>query len=51
MMLQRVVVAGGGIGGLTFAAAARRAGVQHVTVIERESDVCRANTGSGLGLW
>lgn len=50
-MLRHVVIAGGGIGGLTFAAAARAAGVPRVTVLEREADVVRANLGSGLGLW
>jgi 2-polyprenyl-6-methoxyphenol hydroxylase-like FAD-dependent oxidoreductase len=49
-MSIRIVVAGGGIGGLSFAAAARRVGFV-VTVVERAPDVCRANIGSGIGLW
>lgn len=50
MSIKSVVVAGGGIGGLTFAAAARQAGF-HVTLIERDMNVIRSNAGSGIGLW
>lgn len=45
-----VVVAGGGIGGLSFALAARAAGLR-VCVLERSANVVRANLGGGLGLW
>ncbi|MCU0756364.1 MAG: FAD-dependent monooxygenase [Xanthomonadales bacterium] len=45
-----VVVAGGGIGGLSFALAARAAGLR-VSVLERSANVVRANLGGGLGLW
>eukprot|EP01063_Lacrimia_lanifica_P016340 TRINITY_DN2293_c0_g1_i11.p1 TRINITY_DN2293_c0_g1~~TRINITY_DN2293_c0_g1_i11.p1 ORF type:complete len:987 (+),score=203.23 TRINITY_DN2293_c0_g1_i11:58-3018(+) len=50
MAAKRVVVAGGGVGGLAFAAIARRAGFD-VRVFERSPDVARASAGGGLGLW
>ena len=46
----KVLVAGGGIGGLTFAAAAKLAGLSPV-VIERSSEVKRSSAGGGLAIW
>lgn len=48
--MRNIVVVGGGIGGLTFAVAARQAGFE-VSVLEREADVVRSGLGGGLGLW
>lgn len=48
--MRKIAVVGGGIGGLTFAGAARRAGFE-VTVLEREANVVRTGLGGGLGLW
>lgn len=48
--MKKIVVIGGGIGGLTFAVAARRAGFE-VAVLEREANVVRTGLGGGLGLW
>src|SRR5262245_25179348 len=47
-MISRVIIAGGGIGGLTLAAALRRRGVQ-VTVFEREAELRPAGAGLALG--
>ncbi len=47
-MISRVVIAGGGIGGLTLAAALRRRGV-HVTVLERAAGLRPAGAGLALG--
>ncbi|MFC7717371.1 FAD-dependent oxidoreductase [Nonomuraea recticatena] len=46
----RVLVAGGGIGGLTAAVALRRAGAA-VTVHERAPELRMAQAGHGLVLW
>lgn len=48
--MKTIVVVGGGIGGLAFAAAAGSAGFD-VTVLERAPRVVRTNAGGGLGLW
>ncbi|HKE84745.1 MAG TPA: FAD-dependent monooxygenase [Vicinamibacterales bacterium] len=47
-MISRVVIAGGGIGGLTLAAALRRRGV-HVTVLERAAELRPVGAGLALG--
>jgi 2-polyprenyl-6-methoxyphenol hydroxylase-like FAD-dependent oxidoreductase/NAD dependent epimerase/dehydratase family enzyme len=48
--MRSIAVAGGGIGGMHFALAARMAGFD-VTIFERDADPVRATIGSGLGLW
>jgi 2-polyprenyl-6-methoxyphenol hydroxylase-like FAD-dependent oxidoreductase len=46
-----IIVCGGGIGGLAFAAAARARGAK-VAVLERDTGFTRQNNpGSGIGLW
>jgi 2-polyprenyl-6-methoxyphenol hydroxylase-like FAD-dependent oxidoreductase len=47
---MRVVVAGGGIGGLAAALALQRSGVE-VTVLERRTDLAKVATGAGLMVW
>lgn len=46
----RVLIAGGGIGGLTAAIALQQAGIEAV-VFERASDVRRIQVGGGIVLW
>ena len=46
-MISSVIIAGGGIGGLTLAAALRRRGV-HVTVFERQTELRPAGDEDGL---
>lgn len=48
--LPKVIVVGGGIGGLAAAAALRRAGAA-VTVHERAAELTAAQSGHGLVLW
>jgi len=50
MSTHKVVVVGGGIGGLTAAVAMQRAGMD-VTVFERAPDLKRVQVGGGIHLW
>ena len=47
---MRVAVSGGGIGGLTFAALAARAGFEPV-VLERALNMKKSSFGGGIALW
>ena len=47
---QRVILIGGGIGGLAAAIALRRSGIEAV-VFERETDVLKIQVGGGIHLW
>jgi flavin-dependent dehydrogenase len=49
-VVRTVVVAGGGIAGLTFAAAAKQAGFRPI-VIERSQGPALKTPGGGLALW
>jgi 2-polyprenyl-6-methoxyphenol hydroxylase-like FAD-dependent oxidoreductase len=49
-MIERAIVAGGGIGGLATALALQRAGVEAV-VLERRAEVSQIASGAGLMVW
>jgi len=48
---MHVVIAGGGIGGLSLACFLGRTDGIAVTVVERAEDVVRSTAGNGIGLW
>lgn len=47
---MKIVVSGGGICGLTFAIAAKRAGLNPI-VLEKSSNIYAETFGGGIGLW
>ena len=47
----RVLIAGGGVGGLSAAVALRARGIKDVTVLEREASSSAAARSTGLALW
>lgn len=47
---MKIVIAGGGIGGLTLGLAAKKAGLVPV-IIEQRAEIYSHTFGGGIGLW